>query len=89
MENAEIVEAPEIPDIDGQQLPNAMDIHARRQPGVMHLHALNVVRDQQKPLAVMHFPAVRQKLEIPLDHPREAIRLGDAQTEAVFVERAG
>jgi len=45
MENAEIVEAPEIPDIYRQQLPDAMDIHARGQPGVMHLHALNVVCD--------------------------------------------
>jgi hypothetical protein len=43
VENAETVEASEVPDIDGQQLLDAMDIHARRQPGVMDLHALNVI----------------------------------------------
>ena len=89
MENAEIVEAPEVPDIDGQQLPHAMDIHARREPGIMDLHALNIVRDKKLPPAIVDLPAVRQELEIPFDHAGQAIRLGNAQTEAVFVEGAG
>ena len=89
MENAEAFEAPEVPDIDSQQLPNAMDIHACRQPGIMDLHALNIVRDKQGPPAVVNFPAVRQKLEIAFDHTGQPIRLGDAQTEAVFFKRAG
>ena len=45
------------------------------------LHALNVMRYKRGPPAVVDFPAVRQKLEIPLDHAGQAIRLGDAQTE--------
>ena len=89
MNNANSVKAPEVPNIDGQQLPNAMDIHACRQPGVVDLHTLNVMRDQQRPPAVVHLPTVRQKLEIPLDHSGQAIRLSDAQTEAVLVEWAG
>jgi hypothetical protein len=89
MENAQTIEAPEVPNIDGQQLPHVVDIHARRQPGVMDLHALNVMRDQQRPPAVVNFPAVRQKLEIPLDHTGQAIGLGDAQAKAVLAERAG
>ena len=89
MENAEIVEAPEVADIDGQQLPHAMDIHARREPGIMDLHALDIVRDEKLPPAIVDLPAVRQQLEIPLDHTGQAVRLGDAQTEAVLVERAG
>lgn len=64
MENAESGEAPEIPDIDRQYLPDAMDIHGRCRPGVMDLHAQNVMRDQQGPPAIVDFPAVRQKLEI-------------------------
>ena len=77
MENAEIVEAPEVPDIDGQQLPHAMDIHARREPGIMDLHALNIVRDKKLPPAIVDLPAVRQELEIPLDHTGQAVRLGE------------
>jgi hypothetical protein len=42
-----------------------------------------------RPPAVVDFPGVRQKLEIPLDHTGQSIRVGDAQTEAVLVERAG
>lgn len=67
MENAEFVDAAEIPHVDGQQLPNPMDIHARR-PGVMNLHTLNVVRDQKRPPAVVNLPTVRQKLEVSFDH---------------------
>jgi hypothetical protein len=78
MENAEPFEAAEVPDIDSQQLPDAMDIHACRQPGIMDLHALNIVRDKQGPPAVVNLPAIRQKLEIPFDHAGQPIRLGDA-----------
>ena len=66
-----------------------MHIHASRQPGIMNLHALNIMRDQQRPPAVVDLTAVRQKLEIAFDHAGEAICLGDAQTEAVLVSRAG
>jgi hypothetical protein len=54
----------------------------------MNLDALNAMRDQKKSPAIVDFPAVRQKLEIPLNHSSEEIRLVDAQPEAVFVERA-
>jgi hypothetical protein len=40
MQNAETVEAPEVTDIDGQQLCDAVDIHAGCQSGVMDLHTL-------------------------------------------------
>jgi hypothetical protein len=33
--------------------------------------------------------AIRQKLEVPLDHAGQPIRLGDAQAEAVFVDWTG
>lgn len=89
MENAEFVDAAEIPHVDGQQLPNPMDIHARRQPGVMNLHTLNVVRDQKRPPAVVNLPTVRQKLEVSFDHTGQPIRFSDAQTEPILVERAG
>ena len=78
MENAEALEAPEVPDIEGEQLLDAMDVHACRQPGIMDLHALNMVRDKQGPPAVMNFPAIRQKLEIAFDHAGQPVRLGDA-----------
>ena len=78
MENAEIVEPPEVPHIDGQQPLDAMHIHTRRQPGIMDLNALNLMDDNQKPPAVVNFPAVRQQLEITLDHLGQAIRLGNA-----------
>src|ERR1035441_6691252 len=65
-----------------------MHVHTGCQPGIMDLHALNVVRDQKGSPAVVDFLAVRQKLEIPFDHTGQAIRLSDAQTEAVLVERA-
>lgn len=39
------------------------------------------MRYKRGPPAVADFPAVRQKLEIPLDHAGQAIRLGDAQTD--------
>ena len=84
MQNAEAVEAPEVTDIDGQQLRDAVDIHAGCQSGVMDLHTLDSMGDKQGPPAVMHVPAVRQKFEIPLDHTGEAVRLGNAQTEAVL-----
>jgi hypothetical protein len=35
----------EIPDIERQQLRDAVNIHACGQPGVMDLHALDLVRD--------------------------------------------
>ena len=43
----------------------------------MHLHALNAVLDEQRAPALMGFAAVRQKLEIPLDHARKAVSFGD------------
>jgi len=46
MKNPESVEAPGIPDIDGEQLSHAMDIHARRQSDVRY--ALNVMRGQEE-----------------------------------------
>ena len=64
-----------------------MDIHARCQSCVMDLDALNVMRDEQRAPALMGFAAVRHKLEIPHDHAREPVGLGDAQAEAVLVGR--
>jgi hypothetical protein len=78
MENPESAEAPEIPNIDGQQLSHAMHIHARRQSGVMDLHAMDVMRDQKGAPALMDLPAVRKELEVLFDHTGQAIRLGDA-----------
>jgi hypothetical protein len=89
MDNAEIGEAPEIPDIDGQQPANTMHVHARRQSCVMDLHALDVMRYQKRPPALVDLPAIRQELEILFDYTGKAIRIGDAQTEAVLVERPG
>jgi hypothetical protein len=88
VENAESFETSKVTDIGRQQFRDAVDIHAGRQPGVMDLHALDAMLDKQGPPAVVDFPAVRQKFEITLDHAGEAIRLGNAQAEAVFVERA-
>jgi hypothetical protein len=51
MQNAEALETTEVPDIDGQQLSNAMNIHARCQASVMDLHTLNVMGDKQGFLA--------------------------------------
>ena len=48
----------------------------------------NVMGDNQRAPALMGFTAVRQELEIPLDHAREPVRFRDGKTEAVFVERA-
>lgn len=83
------MEAPKIPDIDGQQPSDTMDIHARCQAGVMDLHAINVVRHNQGPPAVVDIPTVRQEIEISFDHACQPIRFGDAQTKAVLVEWAG
>jgi hypothetical protein len=85
MHNAEALETTEVPDIDGQQLSNAMNIHARCQASVMDLHTLNVMGDKQGSPSVMYFPAIRQQFEIPLDHTRKPIRFDDAQAESIFV----
>ena len=47
MANLETFKAPEIADIDGQNLPDAMDIHACRQSSVVDLYTLNIVHDKQ------------------------------------------
>lgn len=89
MENAEIVEAPEISDVDGQQLIDSMNIHARCQPSIMDLHAVYVMRDEKVTPALVDLPVVRQKFEIPLDNTSQTIRLVNGQTEAILIERAG
>jgi len=66
-----------------------MDIHACGQSGVVDLYTLNVVYGKQRPPAIVNFAAIWQKLEVPFDHAGQAVRLGDAQTEAIFVERTG
>ena len=87
MHNPKPFKSPEIPHIDRERLADAMDIHARCQSCVMDLDALNVMRDAQRAPALMGFAAVRHKLEIPHDHARELVGLGDAQAEAVLVGR--
>ena len=66
-----------------------MDIHACRQSGVVDLYTLNIVYNKQGSPAIVDFAAVWQKVEVTLDHAGQAIRLGDGQTEAIFVERPG
>ena len=85
MDRTEPFESLEIPDIDRQQLRNAMNVHARGHAGIVDLHALDVVRDQQPPPTIVHVAAVRQKLKIPLDHAGDAIRLGGTQAEPISV----
>ena len=53
----------------------------------MHLHALDFMIDEQQPPAVVHIMVVRQKLKIPLDHARQAIRLDRTQPEPVLTAR--
>ena len=89
MENPESIKPPEIPNVDGQQLSDAMHIHTRSQSGVMDLHTLDLMRDQKSAPALVDLPAVRQELKTMFDHARQAIRLADAQTEPILVERPG
>lgn len=49
MDRAESLESLEIPDIDGQQLRNAVNVHARSQAGIVDLHAPDVVHDEKLP----------------------------------------
>jgi len=63
-------------------------MHARCQPGIVDLHALDIMCDQKGPPAIMDIAAIREKLEITLDHARQPIGLGDRQAEAIFVEGA-
>lgn len=88
MHHLKPVKSPKIAYINRQYFPDAVDIHARRQSSVMDLHALNVVRHQQRAPAVVYLAAVRKKLEIPFDHARKPVGLGNGQAEAVLLERA-
>ena len=89
MESAQPVKAPEVTHVYRQYLPDTVYIHAGRQPCVMELDALDVMSDRQRTPALMHLAAIRQKLEIPLDHTRDAVRLRDGQAEAVLVAEGG
>lgn len=44
---------------------------------IVSLHTPNVVLDEHGTPALMGFMAIRQKLEMPLNNPREAIGLSD------------
>lgn len=68
MEHAESVKTPEVPNVDRKQLGHAVDMHTRRQSCIVDLRALNVMRDEERALAVMNLAAVREKFEVPLDH---------------------
>ena len=57
-------------------------------PRIVHLDALDVIYDDQRAPALMGLTAVRQKLEVPLDHAREPVGLGNTQAKAVFIERS-
>jgi hypothetical protein len=89
MDDAQQREALKVPDVDGQQLRDAVNVHTGREPGVMNLHALDLVHEEKMPPAVMHVAAVRQQLKIPFDHAGDAIRLVNAQSQPVLVERPG
>jgi hypothetical protein len=89
MNYAQSLEALKVTDIDRQQLRYSVNIHARGQTGVVNLHPDDFVRDEKAPPKVMHVAAVRQEVEVPLDHASDAIRLINAQSKAVLVERTG
>jgi hypothetical protein len=89
MANIETIEAPEIAAIHRQYLPDAVDIHACRQSGVVDLYTLDIVYNKQRSPAIVDFATIWQKVEVTLDHAGQATRLGEAQTEAIFVERTG
>jgi len=59
MHDAEQREPLKVPDVDGRQLRDAVNIHAGREPRVMDLYALDFVREEKLPPAVMHVAAVR------------------------------
>ena len=77
MRNSKTNKSLAVPYVNRWQLVDGVNIHAGRQPCVMHLHAVNAVLDEQRAPALMGFAAVRQKLEIPLDHARKAVSFGD------------
>jgi hypothetical protein len=89
MDSADQREALKVTDVDRQQLCDAMNVHARRDPGIMDLHASDFLVQEQVPPVIMDGAAVRQKLKIAFDYTGEAIRLVNAQAEAIPVERAG
>lgn len=83
------VEAPEIPRIYRQKWLDAMHVHVRCEPGVMDLYTLDVVREQKGSPAGVDFLAVRQKVEVPLDHMGEAIGFRNAQAETILFTWSG
>src|ERR1039458_8790561 len=54
------LESLEVPDVDGQELRDAVNVHACRQPRVMHLHTPDCMCDEKPPPTVVHVPAVRR-----------------------------
>jgi hypothetical protein len=87
--DAKSVKPPEVAHIDRQDLANAMSIHASGKPGVMHLHALNTVSHQKSAPPLMNVPAISQELEISLNDPGQAVRLGHGQAEAILIGGPG
>src|ERR1022692_2893791 len=83
------LESLEVPDVDGQELRDAVNVHACRQPRVMHLHTPDCMCDEKPPPTVVHVPAVRQKLKVPFDHAGDAICLGGTQPEPISIARTG
>ena len=75
VENSQIHEAGEVPNVNCQQLRNAVDKHTGGESGIVDLHAFDFVLNQQPAPAVMHCLAVREKFEIALNHAGKAIRL--------------
>ena len=89
MDYEESVKALKVPDVDGQQVRDAVNIHALSQPSVMDLHALDFVSNKKLTPTVMHVAAVRQELKIALDDAGDTIRLHDAQPKPSLIERPG
>ncbi len=58
MRNPKSSEAPEVPHVDRQQLPDSVHVHAGGQPGIMNVNALDVMCDEQRAPALMGFAAI-------------------------------
>ena len=89
MDGEEQREALKVPDVDSQHLRDAVNIHARRDPGIVNLHAPDFLGQEQLPPTVMDIAAFGQQLKIPFDYAGDAVRLANAQSESVPVERTG
>ena len=75
MNGFDVVEAREIPWIEGQNPPDSVDRHSRHKPGIVNLGTADSMRDEETPPDEMHFGRVREHVHIAFENLCAPVRL--------------